>query len=523
MNVGLNIQDSKTSIDRIGKIDFVLFCIVFVGLALPLVQGSKQSFWIDEGFAITVARMSTLGEIFKFFASANGSDPQMPGYYIYTHFWISAFGDSELSARASNLPWVVLLSFCWIRISKMLNTNKFEHILFSIVIAFMPYLSYFVYEFRPYFAFISCGALAYYGLMRRDRVGVAMTSMAVCIATALSLLGFFAIPAILVTEIILSKFDWRTIFRKWKIATLLVCPFLCALGFYYVQTIYRGAGGMRYPPTLINLGSIFYEFLGLLGLGPAREEFHDANLLQIFRPYASKLAFVIISFLGIFVSFIGQQIFTFKTVRSKHYNTENQLFLASFVFSISGIFTLFLIGIVAKWQVLARHNAMFFIAFIIPIVFLITKSLKGVYGRSCRAFSVAILMSWLTSSYRLNLSSNYERDDYRGAAIFAQQLNFKDNNLLFTGDPFTFQYYFSKFVPTLRVDDVKFLNNLDAELLKSKISSLELKPTFIFKHKPKYYDVKNSLKAYLAEDREALLVAKFKSFEIWKIKSGLRQ
>lgn len=73
----------------------VLVLIAAAGLATRLWGLDDKSLWLDEAFTWDMARLGA-GDIIS---TARDQDIHPPAHYLLLHFWLDAFGDSELSLR----------------------------------------------------------------------------------------------------------------------------------------------------------------------------------------------------------------------------------------------------------------------------------------------------------------------------------------------------------------------------------------------------------------------------------------
>jgi hypothetical protein len=485
----------------------LLMVAIFILSGIPILLSDKQSFWIDEGVTIAVSRLRTLAEIGQYFLENRTSEPQLPGYFIYTHLWVSVFGDSELAARLSNWPWVGVFSYFWIKISGLLALTKRERILFALTAPILPFYVNFSMEFRPYVALIALGSMAYYGFLLRERSELQSTrliSWALCLSVFLSMLGLFFMPAILATEALKSRLKVKDIVRKYRNTAAYVIPFLALMTAYYIATVFRAAGGMRFYPTPVNAASIFYEFFGMIGIGPTRESFHSKDIVGVFLPFVLPLTGLGMGILILLLSGFSS--------RDKWAELKGNVGLN---LSFFGILFLLIIAYAGKWQVLARHSAMLFAAFIAPLVRLVCVSIFNGRSQLTRASALVILGLWGYSTHNLIFNPRYFRDDYRGVISFLGTVDPEADNSLFSGDVLTTRFYWARFFPASDSHDLRFSNHLDKEGVARMVADLKGHNAYIVRHKPKYYDELGGLADWMANQTNLRLYKTFNSFEVW--------
>jgi len=79
---------------RIGRYGLALALILVVGLVLRLIQIGSDGLWLDEAYSVALANMSIIDMV-----RATAGDVHPPLYYFLLHYWVMAFGDSEIAVR----------------------------------------------------------------------------------------------------------------------------------------------------------------------------------------------------------------------------------------------------------------------------------------------------------------------------------------------------------------------------------------------------------------------------------------
>lgn len=138
----------------------VTLSLVLVGLFLRAYHLTSRSLWLDEALCVKIAAIKNLGEMLH--AVINEIHP--PLFYVFLHFWMLLFENTDLSVRLFTVVWGCIgicgiYFFCryglnWSREASNLAT------LFAIV---LPIHAYYSQEVRPYsmlFA-LSCFALGF--------------------------------------------------------------------------------------------------------------------------------------------------------------------------------------------------------------------------------------------------------------------------------------------------------------------------------------------------------------------------
>ncbi len=254
------------------------FAIGLMALLVGALAVTNQSLWIDEGAAALKAMEPTLPAWWLNLRTEGNSNLQLLGELFYLWGWAKIFGSSEIALRASNIPFfaggVVALAWGFSRHRRM-------QIAVTVVACTNAFLWYYLSEARPYvvlFAFAAVVAACLFRLVENDAealqsrtwfglfctgiIGLCVTSM-IAVPWALGAMG-----AVLYWCGLRSSFRMALRFKGWS---FLLGASLVFLAGYYVWTLSLGARASDVGRTgLVNVAYIFYELLGLAGLGPGR-------------------------------------------------------------------------------------------------------------------------------------------------------------------------------------------------------------------------------------------------------------
>ena len=123
-----------------------------------------QSFWRDEAFSYLLAKKSILEII-----TLTVRDFSPPLYYFLLHFWINAFGKSEVALRSLSLIfyWATLyVAFLILtEVFKIKLKRAFLYLLFFLL---NPLLVYFAFEVRMYSMLAFFATLSFYSLFKKN-------------------------------------------------------------------------------------------------------------------------------------------------------------------------------------------------------------------------------------------------------------------------------------------------------------------------------------------------------------------
>src|SRR4051812_31335675 len=253
---------------------------------------TSQSLWIDEGVTAWFASQPSLqAMVHSVLAMKKTSDPQMPGYWFYIWTWCHAFGTSEVALRAANIPFAAIIAASFLTFSRRVLDSWWG----CVPVVFSPFLAFYMNEARPYVAVMAMTSVAavaaYLYFSEPTEAGSRnawIASIAIFIACFLHMLSVFVLIALACFALLRPR-SANLSLRPFLAPLLTVGPLLCLLGSYYFWTVLRGSAGAIASPGIKNLAFVFYEFAGLGGLGPSRNELRDGSTWQLIAAHAPWL------------------------------------------------------------------------------------------------------------------------------------------------------------------------------------------------------------------------------------------
>jgi mannosyltransferase len=135
--------------------------ILVLGTAVRFAALAHQSVWLDEAFSVFVSRKSP-GEIISF-VSTNDSHP--PLYYLMLHYWINAFGESEVALRSLSGVFGVGAIYVGYKLGQELYGEE-TGLTVGLLVAVSPLLVWYSQEARMYSVLFLLTAAAAYCLVR---------------------------------------------------------------------------------------------------------------------------------------------------------------------------------------------------------------------------------------------------------------------------------------------------------------------------------------------------------------------
>lgn len=411
-----------------------------VWLLFPLTLGlaiTRQSLWIDEGFTVWFASHSSFHSFLTSLIGSRGApgDPQFIFYLLYMWEWIKVFGSSELSLRAANIPFAVILVYTVSWAARTLFWHRNLWALFCV----SPFFWFYLNEARPYAALLAFSTVACVMLVAclvdPERYGKAapwLCFMALFFAWGTHILAMFLFPALFILVVLSLASDSRlrsSFLGHWLRPALYCSPGFLALGAFYAWVSSNGVNKIEANPGVGNLAFTIYEFAGFGGLGPPRNDIRHNPHASVFAPYWPWLLLGIVALAA--VVFFVSKTSPPKIVRNM------------FISLVSGLTIALAVSMFQHFQVLGRHLAAFFP--LLLMIAMIGPRNPLPWSSSYRKAAVALIalgLVWGISDLRLVLLSKYAKDSYREACSIAISRARQDGAvILWAADPITAGYY----------------------------------------------------------------------------------
>jgi hypothetical protein len=411
-----------------------VFCLIVLSAGAAMI--SAESFWLDEGITASWVPMRSLGDVIQRLWRDRNSESQMPLYIAGVVAWGQLVPANEWALRSFNLIWL-LGSFYGALVFARRNGIGF----FPLVFVAQPFLWRYVNEFRPYamqifFAMWQLIALFDFYHNRNEKWRMTSFLCAGWLGCSLHMLG--VIPVLVQGALILyMRLRRRLRFqRSDRLALIPGAIAFAALGYYYLQTLLRGAGGAKlWDPGLGNVLYSCYELTGLMGVGPSPLALRTAarvgmgSIVSVASPFAFGMTLYAV-LLGLVLLCGGWQM-----MRSRVQVSAFLLSLVLCVFSLGG---LFMLAWMANWPFWGRH-----LAFLLPSYVAVCSILfSAAWKHRTMRWAVALMFLGLTfSSLNLRFAARFAKEDYRQAVQIAGDMNDKDLVVWFLGSPATTAYY----------------------------------------------------------------------------------
>lgn len=472
----------------------IAFSAVLVG-ALAL---TNQSLWIDEGAAALKAMEPSLGSWWQNLRTEGNSNLQLIGELFYLWGWAKIFGASEISLRASNLPFFAagVCALAWGMTPS--RTRRRALVILALTNAF---LWYYLSEARPYivlFCFASLTAACLFRLLHatEDALDSKLWFRLFCLGLfGLCLTSLIAVPWALGAMV--AALYWsgpraltRSILR-FKGAFSLLIGALAILGWYYLWTMKIGARASGVGRTgWSSVAFIFYELFGLAGLGPGRLQLRaeGAGGLVPFVPFVALGggAVLVLVLTG------------FRGLRQKTEKRHVVFFLCAVA---SPLLLTLAAGVSGQMRLLGRHLTPL-LPYLLALMAVGLTTFLEAPSLWKKIVGWAAVVVFLLSALEIRFAPRHRRDDYRSAAAIVREARDAGEIVWWLADQDTGLYYGVPLNSPLIIDS-------------PDLPRPARTPDLVILSKPDVYDWSGAVRAYLAQNNftvDRVLPA----FQIWR-------
>jgi len=474
-----------------------LWFFALAALAVSALAINQQSLWIDEGNTAAKALQPSFQAWWTSFLHERGSDLQMPGYMFFVWAWEKLAGASEVALRASNIPFFVggVVALAWGQAKN--RRAQAALVLLALTNAF---LWYYLSEARPYlvlFGFAAVTAACLFRLRQdpEESLQSGVWFRLFCAGTiGLCATSLIAVPwALGAIGAVFYWGGWRAVGRcalRCKAAAALSMTALSGLGLYYLWTLQLGARASDVGRTgWSNIAYIFYELLGLAGLGPGRLALRTEGAGEVlaFLPMmiAGTLAVLILLLTG-FIALKGR---------------INQRSVLFFAIAVALPFVLVLAaGASSHMRLVGRHLTPL-LPFLLAWMAIGLGRLLSARALRRKSLAVGLLAVLLLSALEIRLAPRHRRDDYRSAAAIARAALDSGQRVCWLADVSTGLYYHVPF------GSPRLATSLN-------LPGPNPPPDVVILSKPDIYDASGAVRSYLAAE-DFKVTHSLPAFQIW--------
>ena len=249
------------------QVILLLMLIIVTGAFLRLYNLGSESIWLDEAASINLSSQSVASIVEE---SPNQNHP--PLYFIILHFWIKAFGTSEVATRSLSAVLGILSILLIYQVGSLLFTKRVG-LISGFLSAISYYHIYYSQEVRTLSPLLFLSLLSYLlfiKILKGDRKWYYP-----CYFLANLLLGYTHIFGlfIIASQIIYFLLFWSN-YKQQRAKLLSTVVVTIVTLFPLVPLIYGRAAALAEHGFWIpapGLGSIFNTLVRYAGAGPGRE------------------------------------------------------------------------------------------------------------------------------------------------------------------------------------------------------------------------------------------------------------
>lgn len=414
-------------------IALVLLCFSINGDSIDLLESQTWDY----------ARLDTLPAFCHELKTDTNTESQMPLGMFASWIWSRAFGTGEAAMRSLNLLWAAVILAALARIGRQICIPWLP-----LLFAIQPFVWFYMNRARTPLMEMAGGTLLLLGTiacLRRKPADV-LATVSLCLGALLlggaSMRGFVPLAAVIIT--LTAQGLWRHLHlpRPGKVSLFATGALIGLLGLYYLLTILREPEGSQlWTVSPANLAFAGYEFLGLQGLGPGRQE-----LRAIMKGLAPSRE--ILPFIPCFLFFLCAYVSIFSAAFKSWLTRDPAPSAESHPFSSSGTLTedserisllrvwvmgisvtllsallIFLVSVFSGVPFWGRNLAGAFPFWIVALAVTVHWARQGLWRKTGRLAGTVLLVLLALSSLLIRFGPWHRHDDYRGAVAEAERLS----------------------------------------------------------------------------------------------------
>lgn len=484
----------------------VVVCWLVLGLWI-----SRQSFWLDEGMAVSKSLKPDFGLFWKSFSSTLASDVQQPLFVLSQWVWVRiAGGSSEWGVRALNWAWMAL-AFGYA--ATRTRWSRRVRLLWCALAAVSPFLAMYMDEAKGYIIHFTSGTLLYLSIAeaagdRDGKLDFAAFSLGLLLVCGTSLTGVLAAAwagVWLLVRLVRGKNLGAFLRAKWFWVAVDAVA-LAVLGGWYLHTLLAGARAAELKvPFLSSTAFVAYEWLGFSGVGPARMVMRNEGV-RTALPFAVPLAVhaLAVAFFALEWVKVWRERARVPAEGGREEGVPG--YAVALLLGGLGVASLLAAGRVVDLAIRGRHLIVVFPAVLLAVAVWADRMLAS--RRVAPRAAVAVLLAALAvSSLALRFGDRHGKEDYRRAVAIATEALQEGKCVWMSCNSLTALIY----NPALEETD-RFVHcsSPDPEELRAAPA-----PDLVLVNRPDTWDIRGTLADYIAE-RGWPLVDEFHGFRVYR-------
>lgn len=385
------------------KDNYKLFIIIALTITIGFFALSSFSFWIDEGIRYAVSTR----EGFSYFLRNASSEKQFL-FHCVGRLWISMVPTTEIAIRSLNVFFFAVSTLYIVFILKRLNIS----IWWGLLVVVHPLFIYYINDYSPYHELSACitGMLyhAYYAKNRSNWLHVTCSLLWLLLGFAFHFIfGFVGLLYLILLAFRIREEKSFLSIRKVAIVSLVLAPLFIGLFMLYIYFMEHGAERGWNMPGIQNIAYVLYSFLGMQGLGLARNDLRAGNMDELTVQMSMLLGAMVIVLLVL-------SILQYRKIKEIVCSPP-------FIGSMATLVVFIIASCLMHFHYWERHCIWAFPVVALGIVRIADAAWKSDSVKIINRVSVIFLaLLMLTSSARLRYMPYYQKDDYKNTCCWVQ-------------------------------------------------------------------------------------------------------
>ncbi len=498
--------------------------IAFLVLLLSL---SSDSIDMMESQTWDYARHDTFVGFCRELQGDTAPESQMPLGMFSFWAWARVFGTGELALRSLNLVWAAVALGALARVGRQISIPWLP-----MVFAVHPFVWYYMNYARTPILQMAGGALMLAGALGsvRRTSPDSMSGILLCLgAVLLSGANMFGlVPMVAVVIGLTGHGIWNKMHLplKGKIAAFATGAIVAVFVAYYILIQLRGTGGSQLW-TVSPANALFaaFEFLGLQGLGPGRQELSvimkglasPGELLPFLPGFLMLCSAYLLLLIAAFRSWLTRELIRPAAEEARGLPPSGHgrsiLLLAPWMMGVGvpvlSCMLLYALATASGMAFWGRHLSGAFPFWILALGITVHWARQGTWRKAGRLAALTIIFLLLASSLLIRFAPWHKHDDYRGAVAEALKFSSGGGIVWWVADHSGGTYYGLPLADKITGAPGEIQFSMNRQQFQGQF------PVAIFLSRPDNFDTGGHVARFLAAGRYKR-TRTLQAFEVWE-------
>ena len=410
-----------------------------IAFLLLLVSLSNDSIDMMESQTWDYARHDTFAGFYRELHTDSAPESQMPLGMFSFWAWSRGFGTGELAMRSLNLVWAAIALAALARVGRLLSIPWLP-----ILFAIQPFVWYYMnYARSPLMqmaggALMLAGALGYVRRINPDSLGGILLCLGAILLSGTNMFGIVPMVAVAVGLTGLGVWNRLHLPLKGKILAFTTAIIVAVFVAYYLLIQLRGSGGSQlWTVSPANVLFAAFEYLGLQGLGPGRQELRaimkglvsSREILPFLPGLIVLCAAYLVIFGAAFKSWMTREPSRPTSVSAIPPASPGRAFLLISPWMMGlgvpalSALLLYVLATASGMAFWGRHLAGAFPFWVLALGITIHWARQGIWRKTGRLAVLAVLLLLMCSSLLIRFAPWHKHDDYRRAVAEAVRIS----------------------------------------------------------------------------------------------------